>query len=64
VKLFLSVALLAFVVLSLASPSPEAPTGFDNQTNGFVDQTTHATDQTAFEAVLQIPEGLGPLYNA
>jgi CxxC motif-containing protein (DUF1111 family) len=46
-------------------PQPsEAPTGFDNQTNGFVDQATHASDQTAFEAVLQIPEGLGPLYNA
>jgi len=40
------VALLAFVALSLASPSPEAPTGFDNQTNGVVDQTTHAADQT------------------
>jgi CxxC motif-containing protein (DUF1111 family) len=64
VKFFLSAAFLALVVLALASPSPEAPTGFDNQTNGFVDQTTHASDQTAFEAVLQIPEGLGPLYNA
>ncbi len=63
-KLFLGAALLVFVIVSLASPLPEAPTGFDNQTNGFVDQTTHATDQTAFEAVLQIAEGLGPLYNA
>jgi CxxC motif-containing protein (DUF1111 family) len=64
VKLFLSAALLAFVVLTLASPNPEAPTGFDNQTNGVVDQTTHAADQAAFEAVLHIAEGLGPLYNA
>jgi CxxC motif-containing protein (DUF1111 family) len=64
VKLLLSAALLACAVLSLASTSPEAPTGFNNQTNGAVDQTTHAADQTAFEAVLQIPEGLGPLYNA
>ncbi len=63
-KLLLSAALLACAVLSLASASPEAPTGFNNQTNGAVDQTTHAADQTAFEAVLQIPEGLGPLYNA
>ncbi|MGA9130651.1 MAG: hypothetical protein WB384_01475, partial [Candidatus Sulfotelmatobacter sp.] len=61
-KLFFGGALLAFVAVSLASPSPEAPTGFDNQTNGVVDQTTHAADQTAFEAVLQIAEGLGPLY--
>jgi CxxC motif-containing protein (DUF1111 family) len=64
VKLFFGAALLSFVVVSLASPLPDAPTGFDNQTNGVVDQTTHAADQTAFEGVLQIAEGLGPLYNA
>jgi CxxC motif-containing protein (DUF1111 family) len=64
VKLFPGAALFAFAALSLAPTSPEAPTGFDNQTNGAVDQTTHAADQTAFEAVLQIAEGLGPLYNA
>ena len=63
-KLFPGVALFAFIALSLAPTSPEAPTGFDNRTNGAVDQTTHAADQTAFEAVLQIAEGLGPLYNA
>ena len=63
-KLFFCAALLTFVVVSLASPLPDAPTGFDNLTNGVVDQTTHTADQTAFEAVLQIAEGLGPLYNA
>ena len=63
-KLFFCAALLTFVVVSLASPLPDAPTGFDSQTNGVVDQTTHAADQIAFEAVLQIAEGLGPLYNA
>jgi CxxC motif-containing protein (DUF1111 family) len=65
VKPFLGTALLSLlVVVTLAQQPVEAPTGFDNQTNGFADQTTHASDQTAFEAVLQVPEGLGPLYNA
>ena len=27
----------------------EAPTGFDNQTNGFVDQATHDADREVFE---------------
>ena len=63
-KLFLGAFVLALVVLPLAPTPPEAPTGFDNQTNGVVDQTTHAADQAAFEAVLQVAEGLGPLYNA
>jgi CxxC motif-containing protein (DUF1111 family) len=64
VKLFLGTALFFFLAVAVGPQSAEAPTGFDNQTNGFVDQTTHASDQTAFEAVLQVPEGLGPLYNA
>jgi CxxC motif-containing protein (DUF1111 family) len=64
VKLFLGTALFFLLAVAVGPQSAEAPTGFDNQTNGFVDQTTHASDQTAFEAVLQIPEGLGPLYNA
>ena len=63
-RLLICGAVLGFILVATAAQSPEAPTGFDNQTNGFVDQTTHAADQTAFEAVLQIAEGLGPLYNA
>ena len=64
VKLFLGTALFSLLIVMLAQQPAQAPTGFDNQTNGFVDQATHASDQTAFEAVLQVPEGLGPLYNA
>lgn len=63
-KLFLGTVLLCLLVVAADQQPAEAPTGFDNQTNGFIDQTTHASDQTAFEAVLQVPEGLGPLYNA
>jgi CxxC motif-containing protein (DUF1111 family) len=43
---------------------PEAPVGFDNQSNGFVDAQTHQTDQLKFEEVEAIADGLGPLYNA
>jgi CxxC motif-containing protein (DUF1111 family) len=63
-RIFIAPSVLAFSLISLAAQFPAAPTGFDNQTNGLVDPTTHASDETAFEAVLQIPEGLGPLYNA
>jgi CxxC motif-containing protein (DUF1111 family) len=42
----------------------EAPTGFDNSTNGVVDEPTHQADLAKFDAIEQIPDGLGPLYNA
>lgn len=42
----------------------EAPTGFDNQTNGFTDQTTFNSDRAAFDQVENITDGLGPVYNA
>ena len=42
----------------------EAPTGFDNQTNGFVDQATFDADRATFEEREDISDGLGPVYNA
>jgi CxxC motif-containing protein (DUF1111 family) len=63
-KSLIAAAALSLILVSAAAPTSDAPTGFDNQTNGLVDDATHQADQTAFEAVLQIPEGLGPLYNA
>src|SRR5499427_5032611 len=42
----------------------DAPTGFDNSTNGFVDQRTFDADRASFEEVEAIEDGLGPLYNA
>jgi CxxC motif-containing protein (DUF1111 family) len=42
----------------------EAPTGFDNLTNGFEDQTAFSNDRTKFEEVEAIADGLGPVYNA
>lgn len=60
----LSLASCLSLAFAVVPQDPDAPTGFDNQTNGAIDQTTHAADQSQFEAVLQVAEGLGPLYNA
>ena len=47
-----------------ASKSGEAPTGFDNKTNGFEDQAAFDKDRATFEEVEAIKDGLGPVYNA
>jgi hypothetical protein len=45
--------------------SPEAVTGFDDQSNGFSDPQRRQADQKFFEEVEHIaPDGLGPIYNA
>ena len=44
--------------------APEAPTGFDNLTNGFVSQVEFNKAKASFEDVEQIADGLGPVYNA
>ena len=58
------VAALVVAGYVFASNLPEAPTGLDNKTNGMVDDATHAADQAKFDEVEQVPDGLGPLYNA
>ncbi len=53
------------LILGAAAPqSTEAPTGFDNKSNGMVDDATHQADQATFEEIEQLKDGLGPLYNA
>jgi CxxC motif-containing protein (DUF1111 family) len=56
-------AMFAFAALAFAQQPTEAPSGFDNQTNGLVDQKTHDLDRVAFDRVLGIEDGLGPLYS-
>jgi CxxC motif-containing protein (DUF1111 family) len=56
-------------IMRAAAPSPgrnstEAPTGFDNRTNGLTDQSTFEADREVFEEIETIEEGLGPIYNA
>ena len=61
-----TLALAAMQSAPSSSPtSPnEAPAEFDGQTNGIVDQATHQADQEKFDEVEDIPDGLGPIYNA
>jgi CxxC motif-containing protein (DUF1111 family) len=66
----LSLALLAAALPFLLptnvesqTTAQEAPTGFDNQTNGCVDQATHDADRAVFEDVEGTADGLGPTFN-
>ena len=63
-KSLLSIAVLSLAITLAGAPPPEAPTGFDNQSNGLVDQATHQADQARFDEVEGVSDGLGPLYNA
>ena len=61
-RLFISLAVLG-LFLAPTPDSKEAPTGFDNKSNGVTDDSTHQADQTKFDEVEQLSDGLGPLYN-
>src|ERR1700688_3190244 len=65
-RFLIPLAVLSFILSLLASTDhlTEAPTGFDNKSNGVTDDATHQADQTKFEEVEQLSDGLGPLYNA
>src|SRR5579864_4415829 len=63
-KSLLFAAILSLAITLAGARSSEAPTGFDNQSNGLVDQATHQADQAKFDEVEGISDGLGPLYNA
>ncbi len=60
----LSLILSGLILATSASLLTEAPTGFDNKSNGVADDATHQADQAKFEEVEQLSDGLGPLYNA
>src|SRR6266576_1991129 len=63
-KILAVVVLLSIALASSNSPNTDAPTGFDNKSNGMVDDATHQTDQAKFDDTETIADGLGPLYNA
>jgi CxxC motif-containing protein (DUF1111 family) len=52
------------IKLSSMPSLTEALAAFDNQTNGFTDQSTFLANEETFEEVEQIADGLGPTYNA
>jgi CxxC motif-containing protein (DUF1111 family) len=56
--------ILSLILASSAPRSTEALSGFDNKSNGVADDATHQADQTKFEEIEQLSDGLGPLYNA
>src|SRR5215475_6429411 len=63
-KLLIAAACLCLFLVSTPTQPQDAQTGFDNKSNGMVDDTTHQADLATFDEVEQIAEGLGPLYNA
>ena len=65
-RLLIPSAVLSLIFASAPSASrpTEAPTGFDNKSNGLADDATHDADQMRFEEVELVSDGLGPLYNA
>src|SRR6266704_2241367 len=63
-KFFIVAAALTLALVSVITQFPDAPTGFDNKTNGIVDDATHQADQMKFDEVEQLSDGLGPLYSA
>jgi CxxC motif-containing protein (DUF1111 family) len=67
--LYVSVVAAALMFLPAAetqSPPPpvEAPTGFDDQTNGFLAQDEFDAAKDVFEDREERDDGLGPVYNA
>jgi len=63
-RFFIVTVVLSFVLATAAQQYPEAPTGFDNKSNGVADDATHQADQMKFDEVEGLADGLGPLYNA
>jgi CxxC motif-containing protein (DUF1111 family) len=63
-KVLIGLSLLAISAFFFAPVLHEAPSGFDNKSNGLADDATHTADQAKFDEIEQISDGLGPLYNA
>src|ERR1700674_3861337 len=63
-RFLIGAAVLSFALAAVGQQVREAPTGFDNKTNGVVDDMTHQADQVKFDEVEGLADGLGPLYNA
>src|SRR5215470_8299690 len=63
-KLLVRAATLCLFLIPANTQPTDAPTGFDNKSNGMVDDATHQADQAKFDEFERISDGLGPLYNA
>ena len=56
-RLLISLALLGLFLVTPVPQLMEAPTGFDNKSNGVADDTTHQADQTTIERCTLRPDG-------
>ncbi len=56
--------LLALFFVPVSAQMAEAPAGFDNKSNGIVNDATHQADREAFDSIEDVKDGLGPIYNA
>ncbi|MBV9301001.1 MAG: hypothetical protein JOY62_07155 [Acidobacteriaceae bacterium] len=63
-RVFLLFSALAVAFPFMTPERPEAPLGFDNKSNGLVDDPTHQADQEKFDEIEALSDGLGPIYNA
>ena len=63
-KLFVAAVAVCLLLIPAATQPTDAPTGFDNKSNGMVDDATHQADQAKFDETEDLGDGLGPLYNA
>src|SRR5438067_10401894 len=52
------------IQIPVPSTAAEAPTGFDDLSNGAAGDSNHQADRAAFDEVEEIEDGLGLLYNA
>ena len=50
-KVLAAVVLLSIALASSNSPNTDAPTGFDNKSNGMVDDAAHQADQAKFDDI-------------
>lgn len=62
-SLFYTVMVTSLAYIPFAY-SGEAPTGFDNKTNGFISQTDFDAAMAVFNEVETIEDGLGPIFNS
>ena len=56
--------LTLLVGIPLVLAAVDAPTGFENLTNGFESQANFDSDRGQFKSIEEIQDGLGPIFNA
>jgi len=60
-KFVIGISLLVASPFFFAPQLPEARSGFDNKSNGLVDDATPTADQAKFEETEALSNGIGPL---